>query len=81
MKKGIEAVNIQNIALKLAEAILIHKGEITIDDIKAMPMVDDPQLAILIAEYLAAKFKTEITTDKKKQKGRGSWEQQIILCA
>ena len=45
-----------------------------------MPLVDDPQLAEIIAEYLAAKSRTEITADKSRKKGRGNWIHQITLC-
>ena len=52
-------INTSTLALKVAEAILIYRGQISLEDIKAMPFLDDNQSAELIANHLKAKFNTK----------------------
>ncbi len=69
----------KTLALKIAEALLLSKGELSLDDIKALPFIDDPQFAEIIAKYLTVKFKTRIDTIKNVQKGVGEREELIRL--
>lgn len=54
-------IDLNNLALKLSEAILMHQGEISINDIKALPFLDDPQHARLIVDFLKTKFKADVS--------------------
>jgi len=67
------------IALKLAEALLLYKGEISIEDIKVLPFLDDPRNADLIAKYLRSKFKTKSSVVKISQGNMNTWEEVIEL--
>jgi len=69
----------ETIALKLAEAMLLYKGEISIKAIEAIPLLDDIRDAELIARYLRSKFKTRITTLRARREGIDSWEELIKL--
>jgi hypothetical protein len=71
--------DIETLALRLAEAMLLYKGEISIRDIEAIPFLSHPRDAELIAEYLRAKFKTKASTVRKKQEELNVWEELITL--
>lgn len=72
-------INPGTIALRLAEALLLNKGEISIKDIEAIPFLDDPKDAELIASYLQRKFKTKIFTHKITEEEISGWEELIKL--
>ena len=69
----------KTIALKIAEALLLYKGEISIKDIEAIPLLDDIRDAELIAKYLRAKFKTKLIASRTQQGETSSWEEVIKL--
>ena len=69
----------KTIALKLAEALLLYKGEISIKDIEAIPLLDDIRDAELIARYLRSKFKTKLTALRTHGEEIDSWEELIKL--
>lgn len=69
----------ETLALKLAEALLLYKGELSIRDIEAIPFLEDPKDAELIAMYLRTKFKTRISTLKTQQQEISGWEELITL--
>lgn len=74
-----KSVDKGTLALKLAEALLLYKGEVSIKDIEAMPFLDDPTYAELIANYLRAKFKTQISAKRTQGEEGGGWEELITL--
>ena len=45
-----------DIPIRLATALLIQKGEISIGEITALPLVDDREVAIAIARILSRNF-------------------------
>ncbi len=55
--------NLKTIALKLAEVILLYKGEISIEELKALPFIDENDAQIL-AQYLQRKFNLKIYTQE-----------------
>lgn len=69
----------ETIALKLAEALLLYKGEISIRDIEAIPLLDDIRDAELIARHLKSKFKTKLITLRTHREEINSWEELIKL--
>ena len=58
---------LKTISLKLAEAILLYKGEISIDDLKSLPFIDEDD-ARLIAYYLRNKFSLRTYIQKLQNK-------------
>lgn len=72
-------VEAETLALKIAEALLLYKGEISIRDIQAIPFLAHPEDAELIANFLRAKFKTKISTIRNKQEEVNAWEELITL--
>jgi len=58
---------LKTISLKLAEAILLYKGEISIDDLKSLPFIDEDD-ARLIAYYLRNKFNLRTYIQKLQNK-------------
>ena len=72
-------VNKLTLALKIAEALLKHRGEITLDDIKAIPFIEDTREAEMIATFLSNKFNAQIFTRRISQSGIASWEQIITI--
>ncbi len=74
-----EKLENNTLALKLAEAILLHKGKISVKDIEAMPLIDDPHRAQLIAKYLMSKFKTKISTARRETGDFDRMEEVITL--
>jgi len=55
--------NLKTISLKIAEAILLYKGEISLEELKALPFVDERD-AELIAQHLSKKFNLKVYTRK-----------------
>jgi len=72
-------LDMETLALRLAEALLLYKGELSIRDIEALPFLEDPKDAELIAMYLRNKFKARISTLKSQQQEIGGWEDLITL--
>ena len=55
--------DLKTLSLKLAKAILLHKGEISMDELKALPFLAESD-AELIANYLLSKFNLKIHSQK-----------------
>jgi hypothetical protein len=72
-------VEIETVALKLAEALLLYKGEISLRDIGALPFLAHPEDADLITKYLRAKFKTKVSITRNKEEQADAWEELITL--
>lgn len=66
---------------RMAGAILLHRGEITISDIKALPLVEDEDIASVeyIASLLLNSFDAERFQRRTHSSGIGSWEEVIAL--
>jgi hypothetical protein len=67
------------VALKLAEALLLYRGKLSVRDIQALPFLTHPEDAEMIAKYLSAKFKTKICSVKGQEDEVGSWEELISV--
>ena len=72
-------VDAETLALKIAEALLLHKGELSIQDIEAIPFLNDSNDAQLIARYLRSKYKTRISTLRTQSQRINDWEELITL--
>ncbi len=72
-------VDTETLALKIAEALLLYKEEISIRDIEAIPFLSDTTDAELIAKYLRTKFKTRISTSRIQRGEVSGWEELITL--
>ena len=48
-----------NIPLRLATALLLKRGEISLGEIRALPLVEDEDFALAIAEALKQQFDGE----------------------
>lgn len=66
-------------ALKLAEAILLHNGSISLEDVKALPFLEDSRDAELIVSHLKAKFKTKSYLASNQSANLRDWEEILIL--
>ena len=55
----IEMVNNSLIPTRLATALLLKRGEISIGEIRALPLVEDEYFALAIADALAQNFNVE----------------------
>ena len=47
------------IPTRLAAALLLDRGEISLGEIRALPLVEDESVALAIADLLAQNFKVE----------------------
>ena len=65
------ALEKKTLTLKLAEALLLYKGEISVRDIEAIPLLDDIREAEMIARHLRSKFKTTQRGELIKLEGGG----------
>lgn len=72
-------VDMDTLALKLAEALLLHEGKISVRDIQAIPFLTHPKDAELIARYLRGKLRTRISTLRNKENETSTWEELITL--
>jgi hypothetical protein len=71
-----------SLATKLAAVLLLKRGEITISDIEALPLVDDERQALLIADELAEMFKACCQQRRSRAVGaESSYDEVITLTA
>ena len=70
---------VNNISLKLAAALLLQKGELTISDIRALPFVDSEEFAKVIAFSLQNRFNAEWGQRKIQTSGVSHWEDVLLL--
>ena len=54
-----EMMNYSMIPTRLAAALLLKRGEISLGEIRALPLVDDKDFALAIADVLAQNFEVE----------------------
>jgi hypothetical protein len=67
-------------ALRLATAILLSSGQISINDIEALPFVPNREVAWSIARELQRRFDTEVAARHLDElTGAISWEDVIVL--
>jgi len=66
---------LKTLSLKLAEAILLYKGEISIEELKSLPFIDEND-AQLIAHYLRRKFNLKLYMQKSPDIG---WEEILSI--
>lgn len=67
------------ISSRIAGAILLHKGEITLTEISALPFVEDHQTAQEIAAILFRLFDVEKHQRKTSEYDVSFWEEVIKL--
>ncbi len=68
-----------SIPIKLATALLLNEGQISISDIEALPLVENEQMAYHIARHLADRFDT-YTSQRETGGATGfSWEEVLVL--
>ena len=70
---------IETIGYRLAGALLIHNGELSIEDIQAMPFLTQPSDADNIIKFLLGMFDAEIYQKKISSYPTPQWEQIIRL--
>ena len=68
------------IAMRLAAALLLKRGELSLEEIKALPLVDDEDFAIMVANILAARFNAE-RYERSLGKSASQFEDVIRLVA
>ncbi len=66
---------LKTVSLKLAEAILLHRGEISLRELKALPFIDEED-SELLAKYLSSKFNLRIHVRKFKNE---EWEEVLSM--
>ena len=69
----------QNIGLKLAGALLMYNGELSVNDIRAMPFFSGSDESELVIKALETSFKTERYTRKVTSQPIPQWEDVIRL--
>jgi hypothetical protein len=67
-----------DLATKLAAALLLKRGEIAVSDIEALPLVEDEQQAMQIADRLAEMFSTYRQQRRIHSDGHGTGYEDII---
>ena len=70
---------IEKIGLKLASALLLHKGELSIKDIRSMPFFTDPNQIATVTQFLIKTFNAEIYSKQVASFPILEWEQIIRL--
>jgi hypothetical protein len=75
----IDELDMSTLTLKIAEAILLHNGRISIEDIRALPFLDNDQEIELIADYLKTKFGTRTYIIDGQNGGLSDLEELIVL--
>ena len=68
-----------DLVTKLAAALLLKRGEITISDIEALPLVEDERQAMHIADRLAEMFATYRQQRRIGRAGHGSSYEDVII--
>ncbi len=69
----------QDIGLKLASALLVYHGELSLNDIRSMPFFSSSDEAKLVIKALETNFKTERYTTKVASYPIPQWEDVIRL--
>ena len=69
----------KTISAKLASMLLLRRGELSIDEIMALPFVEDAEEASLIMSMLALHFDADIEQRKVASSVLPEWEDVILL--
>jgi hypothetical protein len=77
----VRVVDRRNVALRLAEAVLLHRGRLSIKDIEAMPFLEEPEHAALIANHLVSKFGGRVLVELEARQDPDSFEECIQLAS
>ena len=64
------------IPTRLAVALLLSRGEISLGEIRALPLVEDEDFALAIADVLARKFKVK---RYERQVGRSALQFEDVI--
>ena len=67
-----------DIGIKIASALLKHRGKISIDEIEAIPFINKSEIDVVINE-LIKNFNVEIITQKKKSYPFSEWVKIIKI--
>ena len=67
------------VSLKLASALLLHNGEVSVEDIKAMPFLTDPGESEAIINSLINTFNVEVCLKRVSLQPIPEWEEIIKL--
>ena len=68
-----------DLATKLAAALLLKRGEITLAEIEALPLVDDERAAMRVASHLREMFDTCSRQREMFGADNGGYEEVISL--
>lgn len=71
-----EMANCSVIPTRLATALLLGRGEISLGEIRALPLVEDEDFALAIADLLAHKFTVECY---ERQVGRSAAQFEDVI--
>ena len=70
---------LENISVKIASALLVHRGEISTKDIEAIPFINNSKNANKTLTILANTFNVEIRSRKISSSPIPEWEQIVRL--
>lgn len=71
--------DMEKIGLKLAGALLLHKGELSVGDIQSMPFFTNPDQVEHVVQFLIRTFNARIYTKQVATYPLPEWEQIIML--
>ena len=69
----------EKIGVKLASALLLHYGELSIEDIRAMPFLTQPDEAEIVIRRLSEMFNVEIYSKKVSSYPMPEWEKMMRI--
>jgi hypothetical protein len=72
-------VRTEKLALRLAGALLLHHGELSVKDIRAIPLFTHPDQIDAAVEYLIRTFNAEVYTKRVASSPIPEWEEVIRL--
>ena len=72
-------IEASEIGLRFASALLLHRGEISISDIRALPFITHPDESDAVIGALLKNFNVEIYTKKVASHPIPEWEEIIKL--
>lgn len=73
------ACNRIEVAIQITTAILKQKGELSIDDIKAIPSLSNPHEAADVIDYLISQLHAEVYQKKVRSQPIAHWEQFVRI--
>lgn len=72
-------IKTRTIGAKVAGALLVHYGQLSVDDIRAMPFFSGPEEAEQVVELLLRTFNADIRSIRVSSDPVPQWEQLIML--